>query len=92
MPEITGQIFVRETSMPYNINLKNKRLVIVAGIIAVDDIFPLEGECQYVIVGETQDIVETKFVNLNIIESTKIKVKEKGLTIDGMLLSPIWRV
>ena len=81
---LTGQVILRDTG-PSMTN-DNRRLMIVAGIVAVDPDFDFLGESQYVITGDQAG-------NLILHKSTKIdRTKEaSGKGIDGLLKSTIWR-
>lgn len=101
----TGQLFIREASSSYQ-RPAGRRLVIVAGVIEVDESFPLEGEAQYVTLGrptllETSNSYEDA-VQLTLFRRFAKTLDDwsnkdpyykhlKGLSIDGSLLSPIWR-
>ena len=62
---------------------------IVVGVLNSKDIACLESECQFVVSGITEDDV----VKLCIHSITKRDVKEcaRGMSIDGLLTSPIWQ-
>jgi hypothetical protein len=98
----TGQLFIREASSSREHTI-GKRLVIVAGVIEVDESFPLEGETQYVTIGrETSTAAGDEVVELTLFKRLALTLEDwekvhpyfkhlKGQSIDGLLLSPIWR-
>lgn len=97
MAEITGQVFFRETGInSENTHIKSfpvgKRLMMFAGIVAVDNEFPLQGEHKYDLVGYAEKSLSSEFVSLNILKITGQNLPDKGLSINEILLSPIWRV
>jgi len=85
MKSITGQVIIRNT-----IKKDGKQLVIIAGIIAVDDSFPLEGEHQYTLVGRNT----IDGIQLTIVKSFSKDLTDemRGNSIDGILTSPVWRI
>jgi hypothetical protein len=82
---ITGQLFIRDTDGKAPGLARPHRLVIVAGILAVPLDSPLKGEHQYRVCGLTGD---TLVVDLHGRDLTE---EARGVTIDGLLTSPIWR-
>lgn len=100
----TGQLFIREGSSSHQ-RPPGKRLIMVAGVIEVDETFPLDVETQYVVLGQPvfHETTGDEIVELNLFKRAAISLDDwekqneyyrhlKGLSIDGLLLSPIWRV
>jgi hypothetical protein len=93
--EISGQLIVRDThASGGNPAGPGRKLVMVFGILAVPEDFPLEGEHQYATIGIVSD---TQAVRLNILPEfgRDLLVGEQnydGYRPDQLLTAPIWKV
>ena len=79
----TGQIFIRN----FDKTKDGRRLIGLVGLIGVSPDCILKGEHQYVIVG-TKDGIMFHFAD----EGKDITKEARGLSFDGLITSPIWRV
>ncbi|MDF2879570.1 MAG: hypothetical protein K0R54_127 [Clostridiaceae bacterium] len=75
-----GQLFVRKTGTMIN----GEEAVIITGVVTLNELekFTINSECQYTI--KNIELHENSCVNRN--------EMAKGMSIDGLLCSPIWRV
>ena len=89
MPSTTGQLFMRDMGKDEYSGRLNKRIVMVFGILSVDENL-LDTETQYTVVGNEFD----KILNLSVLLDEKINHKERflGNTPGGILREGIWRV
>ena len=84
---LIGQLIFRDTGQPSN--REGYKLMIVCGIISVPNNTQLKGEHQYIVAGSYVDDMSIKIYpesEINLIENLR------GVTLDGMIKSPLWRV
>lgn len=93
--DTTGMLFIREASTRYDsakesLMTEGRRLVMVAGILALPVDANLSVEHQFVVSGTT----DRDGLHLTIHLDGAINQKDVtlGLTIDGVLMRPIWRI
>lgn len=84
-PMLTGQLIFRETTKPSP--HAGHKVMMVCGIISVPDDWEGKGEHQYVVSGNEDANIHTHF-------DTEIDRTEeaKGMTLNQLITSPIWRV
>ena len=92
MPQVTGQLFMRDMGPNEHSSVadrKGKRIVMVCGILSVDESL-LKTETQYTVVGNEHGGV----LSLNLPMGYTVEHGERflGNTPGGILTSPIWRV
>lgn len=89
-PTITGTMVVRDTTMPAQ--QPGKKIVMVFGVLQVDDDLPINDDSMVVAIGHTEAqgmhlVLTGPGTNL-----TDVPNAPRGATVDRLLLSPIWRV
>lgn len=84
---LTGQLIFREAFRKSRRD--DHKIMMVCGIISVPNDFPINGEHQYVITG---GIARPAEIHLHTDSEINLTDKLEGLTLDGMIKSPIWRV
>ncbi len=100
---ISGQLFFRnagprfykdryeldEHQKPSAPDGSGRDLVMVVGIIALPQGHPIQGECQYVVIGNNEhDTTRLSVMNNHFIDRTEMA---KGQSLGGLITSPIWR-
>jgi hypothetical protein len=92
MPQVTGQLFMRDMGPNEHSSTavrKGKRIVMVCGILSVDESL-LKTETQYTVVGNEHAGVLS--LDLPIDYAIEYGDRFLGFTAGGILTSPIWRV
>ena len=90
MPDVTGQLFMRDMGPDeHSANPKGKRIVMVCGILSVDE-SQFKSETQYTVVGQAFE----GLLNLTLPLDSGIDHGKEfiGNTPSGILCAPIWRV
>lgn len=87
--EVTGMLMVRITNMRIP-DRPDKKIVMVFGVIAVDEDSPLVTEHQYPVAGA--DIPGALQLNLLTDAGQDMSGYAKGMRADQLLTAPIWRV
>lgn len=82
---MTGQLFIRDTGRQVSAQ-DSRRMLIVAGIIAVADDVQLRSEHQYVVSGEADGSLQ-----LHLDTAVDRIMDAQGQTVTGVLRQPIWR-
>lgn len=86
---ITGQLFFREKALARKLDLTNRKIFLVTGIIAVPQCFPIKGEHIY----ECGGISTMGEILLSIrSEGKDITDISIGSTPDQLVREPIWRI
>jgi len=87
---LSGQLFFREQGSSMGLDMTDRTLFAVVGIIAVPKTVNLKGETQYPISGfnsENQGII----LGLDQV-GYEMKERARGKTIGSLLLEPIWKI
>jgi hypothetical protein len=93
---VTGQVFIRDYSGSVRVegtqpakapDGSNRRLLCIAGLIAVPLNCPLIGEHQYEVFGTVEGSTLRIMPHGRRVYDSTVK-----LTIDGILTSPMWRI
>lgn len=89
--KITGMLFLREMGGAERLLPgENRKLMVVLGIVAVDKECVFKGEHQYVVSGDDYDTtLQLDVLREGEVDRTKLAI---GVTPDGLLRLPIWRV
>jgi len=86
----SGQLFFRHQGSSIHLDMTERELFAVAGIVAVPKHVDIKGEHQYPVAGTSSPsqglIVGIDSIGYNMTE------RAKGKNIGGLLLEPIWRV
>lgn len=86
----SGQLFFRQQSSAIELDMTDRTLFAVVGIIAVPKHVKMKGETQYPIAGfhsENQGII----LGLDQM-GYEMKERARGKSIGSLLLDPIWRI
>lgn len=87
---ITGQLFFREQGPAVELDLSNREIFAMVGVIAVPKDL-IKNEHQYTIAG-CESSKEGVIIGLDQINVIDFKTKYHGSNIGQILLEPIWRV
>lgn len=90
---LTGQLVFRDTTkQPHHVGHK---LMMVCGVISVPHDFCGKGEHQYVVtgcVGRGNDGLDNSDIHLHVDTGVDLTEKLKGMCLNSMITSPMWRV
>lgn len=88
---ISGQVIFRDAGPADHLKGgEGKRLMIVVGIVAVGKEAALKGESQYTISGiENKGVSQ---IDIHMRTETDLSEKTIGMSLDGMVKSPVWRI
>ena len=86
----TGQLLFRELS-EQSPN-PGQKLMMVAGIVSVPSDYPIPGEHQVPVAILEQILSDAEIFMLSLDEMIDRTEEVKGLTLDGALKTPIWKV
>lgn len=84
---LTGQLVFRDT--PEQASHKGRKIMMVCGLIEVPDDWEGKGEHQYVVTG---CVAGSADVNIHFDSGIDLTNQLQGITLDGMIKGPIWRV
>lgn len=94
--KISGQLIVRNTSSSQkHVAGPGRKLVMVFGVLAVPEDFPLEGEHQYAVLGkvdELRGVVTHILPDYGRDIAVAFKESVDGWRPDQLLTAPIWKV
>jgi len=86
----SGQLFFRHQGSSIHLDMTERELFAVAGIVAVPKHVAIQGEHQYPLAGmHTQE--DGLIIGLDTL-GYDMKERARGKNIGGLLLEPIWRV
>ncbi len=86
----SGQLFFRKSGEAVSLDMTNRELFAVSGIIAVPNNCGIKGEHQYALAGTDS---KTHGIILKLDKNGKdITEKARGNSVGGLLLEPIWRI
>ena len=86
----SGQLFFRERGTSIHLDMTNRILHAVAGIVAVPKNVDIKGEHQYTIAG-MESPAEGLIIGLDPI-GYNMKERAEGKNIGSLLTEPIWRI
>lgn len=88
---LIGQLIFREAGGRYyrKSHRDDHRLMMVCGILSVPCNFSIKGEHQYVITG---GIAKPNEIILHTDSEINLTEKLRGITLDGMIKCPLWKV
>jgi len=88
-PLVTGQLFFRDTNTRPDNLPKGMKLMMVCGVLAVPENFPVNGEEMVRVQGfANRDSVELHTQ----VNGTPVEKHYSAWTIDNILMSPIWKI
>jgi hypothetical protein len=86
---ITGQIFFREKALAKKLDLTNRKIFLITGIIAIPPFFPFKSEHMYDCGG--MNTSSETLLSINHL-GKDIRDLSLGSTPDQLITKPIWRI
>ena len=89
---VSGQLFFRFQGSAMELDMTNRTIVGVCGIIALPNSCEIKGEHQYPIAGFEYGGSDEILLGINTSEGIDLKEQARGINIGALLTRPLWKI